>query len=114
MLTDGSNFRNPNYHTGNDELETLDFTFMSHVVKAIVGAVAEEAVIEHSTTASAVFSVTTGLDNTLECSFQLSPVPMDKNLQLSFELCDFETLKSANIRPDGQTGARNPCTTYVH
>lgn len=92
MLTDGSNFRNSNYHTVNDELETLNFTFMSQVVKAIVGAVAEEAGIEHSTTASADFSVTTGLDNTLDCKFQLSPVPVDEHLVLSFGRCDFEAV----------------------
>ncbi len=93
MLTDGSNFRNPNYHTSNDVLETLNFTFMSNVVKAIVGAVAEAAGIEHSTTALADFSVTTGIEKPLDCEFQLSPVPVDKQLRLSFDRCDFEAIK---------------------
>lgn len=37
MLTDTAMFRNPNYHTPYDKLETLDFTFMSRVAKGIVG-----------------------------------------------------------------------------
>ncbi|MDI6790459.1 MAG: M28 family peptidase [Thermodesulfobacteriota bacterium] len=38
MLTDTAMFRNPNYHTPYDRLETLDFTFMSRVAKAVVAA----------------------------------------------------------------------------
>jgi hypothetical protein len=65
---------------------------MSNVVKAVVGAVATEAGIEHSTVAGAGFSVSTGLDRVLDCQLQLSPVPADQNLQLHIERCDFETL----------------------
>jgi len=38
MLTDTAMFRNPNYHTPYDRLETLDFNFMSGVAKAVVAA----------------------------------------------------------------------------
>ncbi|MEW6326438.1 MAG: M28 family peptidase [Thermodesulfobacteriota bacterium] len=38
MLTDTAMFRNPNYHTPYDRLETLDFTFMSRVTRALVAA----------------------------------------------------------------------------
>lgn len=38
MLTDTAMFRNPNYHTPYDRLETLDFNFMSRVAKAVVAA----------------------------------------------------------------------------
>lgn len=44
MLTDGANFRNLNYHTPDDEIETLDFGFMSNVVKATIAAAATLAV----------------------------------------------------------------------
>ncbi|MFZ1704609.1 MAG: M28 family peptidase [Saprospiraceae bacterium] len=43
MLTDGSNFRNQNYHTPGDSSGTLDFTFMTRVVKTILGAVSTSA-----------------------------------------------------------------------
>ncbi|MEW5949037.1 MAG: M28 family peptidase [Thermodesulfobacteriota bacterium] len=38
MLTDTAMFRNPNYHTPYDRLETLDFNFMSGVAKAVTAA----------------------------------------------------------------------------
>ena len=44
MLTDAANFRNPNYHTPGDVIETLDFEFMSNVVKATIATAAELAV----------------------------------------------------------------------
>lgn len=48
MLTDGANFRNPNYHTPGDSLETLDFSFLTNVVKATIATVAELADIQHA------------------------------------------------------------------
>lgn len=39
MLTDTADFRNPNYHTSTDTLDTLDVHFMSQVTKAVVSAV---------------------------------------------------------------------------
>ncbi|MFZ5995233.1 MAG: M28 family peptidase [Thermodesulfobacteriota bacterium] len=38
MLTDTAMFRNPNYHTPYDRLETMDFNFMSGVAKAVTAA----------------------------------------------------------------------------
>ena len=93
LLTDGSNFRNPNYHTSNDRVETLDFTFLTNVVKTLVGAVVDAAGIEHSTAAIAGFSMVTGLDNTLDCIWQLAPIPAVENLKISFKRCDFDALK---------------------
>ena len=44
MLTDAANFRNPNYHTANDSIGTLNFAFMKNVVKATLATVAELAI----------------------------------------------------------------------
>lgn len=44
MLTDGADFRNHNYHTPSDTIGTLNFTFMSNVVKASLATIAELAV----------------------------------------------------------------------
>ncbi len=47
MLTDGANFRNLNYHTPGDSSATLNYTFMSRVIKTILGAVATQAKAIH-------------------------------------------------------------------
>jgi Zn-dependent M28 family amino/carboxypeptidase len=39
MLTDTAMFRNPNYHTHNDKHETLDFTFVANVTKAVISVI---------------------------------------------------------------------------
>jgi hypothetical protein len=43
MITDGANFRNPYYHTPGDSIGTLNFAFMTQVVKASLATVAELA-----------------------------------------------------------------------
>jgi hypothetical protein len=40
MITDGANFRNPNYHEASDSLSTLDLNFMKAVVQANVATLA--------------------------------------------------------------------------
>ncbi|MEL7221188.1 MAG: M28 family peptidase [Bacteroidota bacterium] len=102
MLTDGSNFRNPFYHSADDVVETLNFTFMSNVVKAVVGAVAELANIEHSTVATSAFMVTTSVSNALDCQFQLSPVPAAENLKLVFTDCTFDEVQLQLFDISGQ------------
>lgn len=44
MLTDGADFRNANYHTPGDSSQTLNFTFMTNVVKATLATLADLAV----------------------------------------------------------------------
>jgi len=39
MLTDTAMFRNPYYHTPHDRFETLDFSFIENVAKAVMGVV---------------------------------------------------------------------------
>ena len=48
MITDGANFRNDNYHTASDVKDSLDFGFMTNVVKATVATVASLANPRHS------------------------------------------------------------------
>jgi hypothetical protein len=40
MLTDGSNFRNPYYHTANDVVATIHMPFLTHVTKATLATAA--------------------------------------------------------------------------
>jgi len=39
MLTDTAMFRNPHYHTHRDTQETLDFSFMNNVTKAVISVI---------------------------------------------------------------------------
>jgi aminopeptidase YwaD len=39
MLTDTAMFRNPHYHTHHDRFETLDFTFITNVTKAVISVI---------------------------------------------------------------------------
>lgn len=38
MLTDTANFRNPHYHKDSDTIETIDFEFMSRIIRAVAAA----------------------------------------------------------------------------
>lgn len=61
MLTNTANFRNPNYHQPTDTVGSIDYTFMSNVVKATIGAICHEAEIMNSTSASAMVSNPTNI-----------------------------------------------------
>ena len=87
MLTDGANFRNPNYHTPNDTIGALSFTFMSNVVKATVAAVAELAEIQHSTFATTDVVITVNTEDVLDCEVNVFPNPNDEFLRISMEGC---------------------------
>ena len=43
MLTDTANFRNPHYHKPTDTLDTLDYTFMGNVTRALVATLVQHA-----------------------------------------------------------------------
>ncbi|HZK07063.1 MAG TPA: M28 family peptidase [Bacteroidales bacterium] len=58
MLTGTAEFRNPNYHLPGDTIGTLNFTFMSNVVKAAVATLAEEAVIHNSSFVEEIIYIT--------------------------------------------------------
>lgn len=52
MLTDGANFRNKNYHTANDVSDSLNFQFMSDVLKATLASVIKISGLSHAGYAS--------------------------------------------------------------
>ncbi|MEK7257696.1 MAG: M20/M25/M40 family metallo-hydrolase, partial [Bacteroidota bacterium] len=87
MLTDGANYRNPNYHTPNDKIETLDFTFMRRVVQAAVATLAEIAEIQHATTWWADTEFFSPTSEPAACEFSLSPNPVNDFLQVTWENC---------------------------
>ncbi|MDX2281434.1 MAG: M28 family peptidase [Saprospiraceae bacterium] len=79
MLTDGANFRNPNYHQAGDTLGALNFTFMSNVVKATLAAIAESAELLHGDQAFANFDGLVSVKQPLDCNFMAYTVPSDRS-----------------------------------
>ena len=92
MLTDGSEFRYPYYHSPNDTVGNLNFTFMSNVVKATVAAVAELAEISHSSFQTADIEVITNASDLLDCGVQIFPNPNSAFIRLDFSDCQSEAI----------------------
>lgn len=93
MLTDGANFRNPYYHTPNDQVGILNFTFMSNVVKAAVGTLAELAEIQHASTYWWNTDFATAVVEPDFCTFQVLPNPANKFFEMHFGSCGNKDLK---------------------
>ena len=85
MLTDGSNFRNPYYHSPADTVGTLNFTFMSNVVKAAVGAIAEMAGITHSSYEVAEIELVTGVEGKVSPNYSIYPNPADDRIVIELD-----------------------------
>lgn len=103
MLTDGANFRNPYYHSANDQLSTLNFTFMTNVVKATVGTAAELAEIQNSSYATTTLDIDfTGIAEQLLCDFQVLPNPATDFTFIKFNNCNFQELNAQLIDVSGK------------
>jgi hypothetical protein len=87
MLTDGANFRNMNYHTPDDEFNTLNFNFMTNVVKAAVATLAELADVEHSTTSETAVNLPTKTFEALDCEVAIYQ-NAEQNITLQFNHCN--------------------------
>lgn len=85
MLTDGAEFRNENYHTPYDKIETLNFTFMSNVVKAAIATLAELAEIQHAGAWHGDTEFFTATKETAACELSVTPNPANESLH--FSLC---------------------------
>jgi len=89
MITNSANFRNPNYHTPDDVISTINYAFMANVIKAAIATIAEQAKIRHS---SQVILPPNNLTTSIqlpECNFRISPNPADQHLQLNFGNCPY-------------------------
>ncbi len=83
MLTDGANFRNKNYHTANDRVDSLNMWFMGNVVKASLGALLEEANIIHGDVYSSDLQVLTAVDQLPGISVEIFPNPVNEILHIT-------------------------------
>lgn len=106
MLTNTAEYRNHNYHTSNDTLGSINFSFMSRVVKAVVATAAELAEPQHSTEAVASVQITTGDSHVhvLDCSYSVSPNPVQGQLQVQFGDCSPSQLQVELLNARGQLG----------
>jgi hypothetical protein len=83
MLTDGANFRNLNYHTPGDSSATLNFTFMSRVIKTILAAVATQAKPIHGFHVDAgMLTSTNQVHNHTKPKVSLTPNPAENEANL--------------------------------
>ncbi|MES2621787.1 MAG: M28 family peptidase [Bacteroidota bacterium] len=82
LLTDGANFRNLDYHTPDDTLGALSFTFMSNVVKGTVATIATLAGIQHSSYSDFDLTPLSIPRGNLNCEVQLNPVPVKSTLSI--------------------------------
>lgn len=88
MLTDGANFRNPNYHTPNDTVGTLDLTFMSNVVKGTVATLAQLAEVQHADTWWTDLDFVSGSKAPIEnCKVRISPNPASSYVSIEWPAC---------------------------
>ena len=74
MLTDGANFRNPYYHSPNDTVGTLNFTFMSNVVKATIASLAGLAEIRNATDAITIIDIEGGINEAGNFAYEVDVV----------------------------------------
>ncbi len=103
MLTDGANFRNGNYHTTNDVKDSLDFAFMTNVVKATIATAAALAGPRHSDTKVFWVNNPIGINElNWDCEI-LSHYQKAKNsIQLRFENCTPKKLRYTLIDEQGR------------
>jgi len=86
MITDGANFRNPNYHSERDVLDSLNFTFMSQVVQASVATIAESAIPTICFTDEVEITMFPSVSqkNVILNSFSLFPNPANNQITIQF------------------------------
>jgi len=88
MLTNTSEFRNPNYHTLGDTLGTINFDFMTNIVKAAVATLAEVAELQNSTFATdSINIIINSVSEVSTCNVQIFPNPVVDVLQVKWEDC---------------------------
>lgn len=103
MISDGANFRNNNYHTANDVKDSLDFGFMTNVVKATVATAASLAIPRHSAVEVFVVSNPLGLNAyNLGCNVSVNYSKISNAIHLSFADCEQEYLNYALITESGK------------
>ncbi|MGB3525985.1 MAG: M28 family peptidase [Flavobacteriales bacterium] len=90
MLTDASEFRNPNYHTPNDIPSTLDIPFLTRCTKAVLAAAAVLAEPLNAGVDSYDLSQLVGIterSHALPCKVEVNPNPSNEVLRIVLGDC---------------------------
>lgn len=88
MITDGSEFRNKNYHTVDDVVDSLNFNFMRQVTQAGLATMIELAGMRHAGLATWRVEEVITASNTLELTCGGSWYPNPSAGRLSIDLAD--------------------------
>lgn len=103
MLTDGSEYRNTNYHTPNDVKDSLNFTFMANVVKATIATAAALAGPRHSSFETvAVANIFSIAEKKWQCDLTIAPQHNDPGLILNFNECHPSLINVEIVNPKGK------------
>ncbi len=104
MLTDGANFRNPHYHTPNDVIDHLNFSFMSNIVKGAVATLAELAGIRNASEANTIIDDFTGLvdSKVFPYLFSVRNNPFSQTVQVRFDKQLEENIKVSLLDVNGK------------
>ncbi|MBI1227565.1 MAG: M28 family peptidase [Bacteroidetes bacterium] len=103
MLTDGANFRNPNYHQPSDTLGTINFTFMANVVKGAVATLAELAEVQHADTWWTDTDFFTATKEAFDCEAAISPNPTHEILSVDWSDCATSVERLSILDATGRT-----------
>ncbi len=107
MITDGANFRNPNYHEASDSLSTLDLNFMKAVVQANIAALASLAIPLKAGTDESAYTSILGVENVNskanECFKLQSANPSKSGLSI-YKIESCEQIQSFEIKVSDVTG----------
>lgn len=85
MIGAGAQYRNENYHSEHDALDSINFSWMETEIKALVASLITEAGIMHVGVDEA--SITTGINEneiSLDGNFSLSPNPAESFVSLTY------------------------------
>ncbi len=102
MLTDGANFRNPNYHESTDVIETINFEFMSNVVKAVIATVAALAEPAHATSATTSIDLVADIQQQFNCIQSIAPNPVTDLLTIQMADCGFDKVSIQLFASNGK------------
>lgn len=87
MLTDGANFRNPYYHTPGDSLGTINFSFMTNVVKGAVATLAELVELQHADNYWVDTDFYSPTNEAFDCGLTILPNPAHDQVFVRWEGC---------------------------
>jgi hypothetical protein len=83
MLTDGANFRNPNYHQATDIIDSIDFEFMGDVFNASIATICELAELHHASTETLSYERAVSVQEVPEESISIFPNPTNGFLNIN-------------------------------